>query len=158
MTWALVRERRPATICSTASPAHLHLPPLRRRDLPWLVQTMLEQQQPPAQPPAHVARCASPLRAHPAGNLRELHNAIAYARAVCEGGVIELHDLPEALLRGPGGERGGSQDATIKTIPRWPCRAPRRSCCCSTCALACWNISAVAHQMGLSRMTKCTGG
>jgi transcriptional regulator with PAS, ATPase and Fis domain len=53
---ALVRERRfRDDLFYRLAGAHLQRPPLRaRRDLPWLVQTMLEQQQ-PSQPPVRLS-------------------------------------------------------------------------------------------------------
>jgi transcriptional regulator of acetoin/glycerol metabolism len=153
---ALVREQRfRDDLFYRLAGAHLKLPPLReRRDLPWLVQTMLEQQQQPAQAPLRLSPDAQAvLRAHTwPGNLRELHNAITYACAVCEGGVIELHDLPETLLRGPGPERNGDtgHDDDEPTVA-----APRAEAqlLLQYLRAARWNISAVAHQMGLARMT-----
>jgi transcriptional regulator of acetoin/glycerol metabolism len=144
---ALVREGRfRDDLFYRLAGAHLELPPLReRRDLPWLVQTMLGQTQPPARLSADaeavVHRYLWP------GNLRELHNAITYASALCEGGVIELRDLPEALLRGPGGRSGGAHDEATA--------APRAEAqlLLQYLRAARWNISAVAHQMGISRMT-----
>jgi transcriptional regulator of acetoin/glycerol metabolism len=87
------------------------------------------------------------------GNLRELHNAIAYASAVCEGGVIEVHDLPETVLRavtagrvsadgdGDGDAEAGAPLCAEAQLLLQYLRAAR------------WNVSAVAHQMGVARMT-----
>ena len=164
---ALVREQRfRDDLFYRLAGAHLHLPPLRaRRDLPWLVQTMLEQQQQqqqqqlqqqqPSQPPARLSRDAEALlRAHTwPGNLRELHNAITYACAVCEGRVIELQDLPEALLRGPGRERSDHHDAHDDGEPAVAALRAEAQLLLQYLRAARWNISAVAHQMGLSRMT-----
>ena len=156
---SLVRERHfRDDLFYRLAGAHLQLPPLRaRRDLPWLVRTMLEQQRQPSRPPARLSPDAEALlRAHPwPGNLGELHNAIAYACAVCEGGVIGLHDLPEAMLRGPGRERGTGPDAADDGAEE-PAVAPPRAeaqLLLQYLRAARWNISAVAHQMGLSRMT-----
>ena len=143
--------------------AHLHLPPLReRRDLPWLLQRMLREQQQEEQAES-PARSLSPdaeqlLRAYTwPGNLRELHNAIAYACAVCEGGTIEIHDLPEAVLRAtsaaaaastsPGGEREEGAAETAAPL------CAEAQLLLQYLRASRWNISAVAHQMGLSRMT-----
>ena len=91
------------------------------------------------------------------GNLRELHNAIAYACAVCEGGTIEIHDLPEAVLRAtsaaaaastsPGGEREEGAAETAAPL------CAEAQLLLQYLRASRWNISAVAHQMGLSRMT-----
>ncbi len=123
--------------------AHLQLPPLRERhDLSWLLQTLLRQGQPAAtlSPDAE-----SLLRAHAwPGNLRELHNVIEFARAVCRDGVIDIHDLPDRLLAAAasGGAAAipGMLPAEAQLLLQY-LRAAR------------WNVSAVAHQMGLARMT-----
>ena len=137
--------------------AHLKLPPLReRRDLPWLVQTMLEQPgQEEERPPLQLSPDAQAvLRTYTwPGNLRELHNAITYACAVCEGGVIELHDLPEALLRRLGSERSGHHDDHDGDEPAVAPPRAEAQLLLQYLRAARWNISAVAHQMGLSRMT-----
>ena len=88
----------------------------------------------------------SRLRAHAwPGNLRELHNVIEFARAVCRGGVIEVHDLPDRLV------------ATVAETPRdHPAPAllpPEAQLLLQYLRAARWNVSAVAHQTGLSRMT-----
>ena len=86
-----------------------------------------------------------------------LHNAIAYACAVCEGGTIEIHDLPEAVLRAtsaaaaastsPGGEREEGAAETAAPL------CAEAQLLLQYLRASRWNISAVAHQMGLSRMT-----
>jgi transcriptional regulator of acetoin/glycerol metabolism len=129
--------------------AHLRLPPLReRRDLPWLLQSLLRQGDAAAQlaPEAEAL-----LRAwHWPGNLRELHNVIEFARAVCRDGVIRLHDLPDHLLAAVGEPAGGPPSAT----PTAPATLPAEArLLLQYLRAARWNVSAVAHQTGLSRMT-----
>jgi PAS domain S-box-containing protein len=85
---------------------HLTLPPLRdrREDIPLLVDHFL----------AHLtatrgkdvtalsAEASAALLGHDyPGNVRELHNAVEHAFVVCDGGVIELHHLPEPLRHAP---------------------------------------------------------
>jgi transcriptional regulator of acetoin/glycerol metabolism len=163
---ALVREGRfRDDLFYRLAGAHLHLPPLReRRDLPWLLQRMLRDQQKQEEQPAESpAPSLSPdaeqlLRAYAwPGNLRELHNAIAYACAVCEGGTIEIHDLPEAVLRAASAAAAASTSAAGE---REEGAAGTAAPLCAEAQLLLqylrasrWNISAVAHQMGLSRMT-----
>ena len=77
------------------------------------------------------------------GNLRELHNVIEFARAVCHDGVIEVHDLPDHLLAG--------SEAAPETPPsHLPAEA---QLLLQYLRAAHWNVSAVAHQMGIARMT-----
>ena len=121
--------------------AHLELPPLRaRRDLPWLVQKMLRTQPRPVQLTAEAEHC---LRQHPwPGNLRELRNVLDFAAAMAAGsGVIGLAELPDALLA-----RGTAQS----TAPALPAQA---QLLLQYLRAARWNVSAVAHQMGVTRMT-----
>jgi len=119
--------------------AHLRLPPLReRRDLPWLVQRQLRDGVPVVQLSADAdAR----LRAwHWPGNLRELRNVIEFARALCRGGVIEVDDLPDHLLAAAPDAAPSALPAEAQLLLQY-LRAAR------------WNVSAVAHQTGRSRMT-----
>jgi transcriptional regulator of acetoin/glycerol metabolism len=121
--------------------AHLELPPLRqRRDLAWLVQRMLREQPRPPQLSAEAEHC---LRHHDwPGNLRELRNVLDYAAAMAAGsGVIGLAELPDALLT--RGEAG----AAVATLP------PEAQLLLQYLRAARWNISAVAHQLGVTRMT-----
>ncbi len=121
--------------------AHLELPPLReRRDLAWLVQKMLREQQPSLQLSAEAEHC---LRHHGwPGNLRELRNVLAYAAAMAAGsGVIGLADLPDALLA-----HGAAAEPTRV-------RLPEAQLLLQYLRAARWNVSAVAHQLGVTRMT-----
>ena len=121
--------------------AHLELPPLReRRDLAWLVQQMLSTQARPLQLAAEAEHC---LRHHAwPGNLRELRNVLDYAAAMTGGsGVIGLAELPDALLA--SGEAGDASQA----LP------PEAQLLLQYLRAARWNISAVAHQLGIARMT-----
>jgi transcriptional regulator of acetoin/glycerol metabolism len=113
------------------------LPPLReRRDLGWLVQRLLAER---PQPPALAPEAEEWLRAHRwPGNVRELRNVVEYAAAMCRDGVITAADLPDTLLG--GAPRGPGLPAEAQLLLQY-LRAAR------------WNVSAVAHQMGVSRMT-----
>ena len=121
--------------------AHLALPPLReRRDLGWLVHKMLRGQPQPLQLSAEAEHC---LRTHAwPGNLRELKNVLDYAAAMAaESGVIGLAELPDTLLA-----RDAAQAAA-------PALLPQAQLLLQYLRAARWNVSAVAHQLGISRMT-----
>lgn len=85
------------------------LPPLAERpeDIVPLAEHFLQLGGGPA--PALSAPAAEMLRRYTwAGNVRELRNAIAHARAVCPGAAIGPEDLPETVQRGrPGPAHSG---------------------------------------------------
>ena len=119
--------------------AHIELPPLReRRDLGNMVNRLLGNR---TISPAALQRL---LAHHWPGNLRELRNVLDYASSLCTQGPIGLDDLPDldtdaVPLRStlvPGADREDAQQVLLQAL---------RS--------AQWNVSAVARQMGLSRMT-----
>jgi DNA-binding NtrC family response regulator len=82
----------------------LELPPLRERreDIRRLAQHFLERARAEAgRGPRHIAKAALAALEHfpwP-GNVRELQNAIEHAVALAEGDVLELEDLPRALVQ-----------------------------------------------------------
>jgi transcriptional regulator of acetoin/glycerol metabolism len=121
--------------------AHLELPPLRqRRDLAWLVLRVLREQPRPPQLSAEAENC---LRHHHwPGNLRELRNVLDYATAMAAGsGVIGLAELPDALLTHSEADIAAAAVLPEAQLLAQYLRAAR------------WNISAVAHQLGVTRMT-----
>lgn len=129
--------------------AHLRLPPLRERsDLSWLIARMLQDDGRGLRLTAETERC---LQAHAwPGNLRELRNVIDYARAmVGDDGVIGLDDQPDTLS-----SRGAAPDA-----PRIAGEAgrdeqlPEAQLLLQYLRAAHWNVSSVAHQLGVARMT-----
>ncbi|MFM2067451.1 MAG: hypothetical protein RLZZ584_2360, partial [Pseudomonadota bacterium] len=141
--------------------AHVQLPPLReRRDLDALVLRMLVEgaEQGPAPhcaPPELSPAARAALHAHRwPGNLRELRNALDYARTVCERGVIQLGDLPDSLCapRAPApaaaagtvAHGGGGSEAN---------RPAGAAALLDALRASHWNVSAVARQLGCSRMT-----
>lgn len=79
----------------------LTLPPLRlRQDFDWLVDRMMRQfghLRPVSLRLSPAARAELKARVWP-GNLRELANTLEVAIALAEGAVIDLPDLPAALL------------------------------------------------------------
>jgi transcriptional regulator of acetoin/glycerol metabolism len=128
--------------------AHLMLPPLRqRRDLPWLVHKLLRETGRQVQ----LGADAEPwLRAHDwPGNLRELKNVIDYASAMAgDGGVIGVADLPDSLLN------AASHAALTDGPPAEPAALPAEArLLLQYLRAARWNITAVAHQLGVARMT-----
>lgn len=130
------------------------LPPLRERsDLDWLIHHLLGSDvriSPTAQ--ARLAEHRWP------GNLRELHNVLEYARAVCNRGVIEEHDLPDGFDHGaqsqpdptapPALSRNGAAPAA--EAPGLP---PEALLLKQYLRAAGWNLSEVARQLSVSRMT-----
>ena len=120
--------------------AHIELPPLRQRsDLAAMVHRLLGGR---AITPAALQR----LVAHDwPGNLRELRNVLDYAGSVCTEGPIGPDDLPE-LERARGLSRLSAPPPTAQPEedPQALLQALRASH---------WNVSAVAREMGLSRMT-----
>ncbi|MFO1327655.1 MAG: sigma-54-dependent Fis family transcriptional regulator [Rubrivivax sp.] len=126
--------------------AHLTLPPLRQRsDLPWLVQQLLRAT--PARPQlAPEAEQLLHRHAWP-GNLRELKNVIEFAAAMAgPGGTIGLAELPDALLE----SARGLPPAPAPTESPLP---PEAQLLLQYLRAARWNVSAVAHQLGVARMT-----
>jgi len=93
-------------------------------------------------PPAALSPEAEDwLRAHAwPGNLRELKNVIDFAHAMCSGGVIAVADLPDSLVGAGARSSHNPQPAEAQLLLQY-LRAAQ------------WNVSAVAHQMGVSRMT-----
>jgi sigma-54 dependent transcriptional regulator, acetoin dehydrogenase operon transcriptional activator AcoR len=127
--------------------AHIELPPLRERsDLGAMITRLLGGR-------ALTAAAFQRLLAHAwPGNLRELRNVLDYAASICVDGPIDLDDLPElqasrlpparstapglqddALLQGDGSDPDALLQAALRSAQ--------------------WNVSAVARQMGVARMT-----
>ena len=121
--------------------AHIDLPPLRERcDLGAMIDRMLEGKT--LTPPARAR-----LLAHDwPGNLRELRNALDFAMSVSRTPTIDLDDLPELRTRSPvpphlRTEAASAEDPASDGALR------------EALTQAQWNVSAVARQFGLSRMT-----
>jgi transcriptional regulator of acetoin/glycerol metabolism len=120
--------------------AHIELPPLRERsDLGAMITRLLGGR---SLTPAALQR----LMGHPwPGNLRELRNVLDYAASICAEGAIDLDDLPE-LQASRLARRSANTVAALASDdgPEALLQALRA---------AHWNVSAVARDMGLSRMT-----
>ncbi len=149
--------------------AHFQLPPLRERaDLGVMIDRLLAAPRGAGQRPADAAErppLLSPearalLLAHRwPGNLRELANALAYARSVCSDGVIQPADLPDALLahlQAPPAapalpaRAGADADDTGASLAG---AAGEGEALRQALRAAHWNVSALARQWGCSRMT-----
>jgi transcriptional regulator of acetoin/glycerol metabolism len=126
--------------------AHLQLPPLRKRsDFAWLVRRMLAESGAPA--PMIAPEVMDWLRAWRwPGNLRELRNVLEYATAVCSGGYIQLADLPDALLAAAA--RAAQEEAPAPVV-----LPPEAQLLQQYLRAAHWNVTAVAKQLGVARMT-----
>ncbi|WP_372661447.1 sigma-54-dependent Fis family transcriptional regulator [Hydrogenophaga sp.] len=120
--------------------AHIELPPLRERsDLGAMITRLLGNR---SLTPAAFQR----LLAHAwPGNLRELRNVLDYAASICTEGPIDLDDLPELQAsRLPARSTTSGQEDSLQSDPDALLQALRA---------AHWNVSAVARQFGLARMT-----
>ncbi|MTD26322.1 sigma-54-dependent Fis family transcriptional regulator [Erwinia sorbitola] len=123
--------------------ARITLPALRSRsDLDWLIDKMLAGKASLSQ----AARQCLHQHGWP-GNLRELSNALDYAVAMFEGERIESADLPEGI--GTTAPVTLAQEGAL-TEQALPEEAQRLM---ASLHAARWNHSAVARQMGISRMT-----
>ena len=137
--------------------AQISLPPLReRRDMDWVIQRLLDagaRTEGQAVTPQLSAAARARLQAHHwPGNLRELRNVLDFARAVCSGGCIELEDLPDNLVG-----RAASAPVPLTRQPSvWQSigeHPPEAVLLLQYLRAAQWNVTAVARQLGLSRMT-----
>ncbi len=119
--------------------AILTLPRLSERgDLPWLLDRLLEKHAPAGQP-LNLSKAARQLILNHRwpGNIRELDNAIAFAAALCDDGLIEVCDLPEHL--------SGGGPLTVGDGPEAKLRAVLAACQ--------GNISEAARRLGIDRTT-----
>jgi transcriptional regulator of acetoin/glycerol metabolism len=150
---ALVREGRfRDDLYYRLNGARFMLPPLRERtDLAWLAQRMLADA-PAGQPaPRWSEPALAALRAHRwPGNLRELRNVADYARSVCNDGVVQVSDLPDALgLALPTTPPPAAPTLATPTDAGLNGAAELRRQLLG----AHWNVSALARALGCSRMT-----
>ncbi|WP_042880648.1 sigma-54-dependent Fis family transcriptional regulator [Cupriavidus necator] len=136
--------------------ARFELPPLRARtDLDWLMRKLLQEGTGDAVTLSPAARERLHRHRWP-GNLRELRNVLEYARAVCTGGYIEVHDLPDGLSA-PAVSAALPEPAQVQPpadAPFDPHQLPPEGMLLMQYLRASgWNLSAVARQIGISRMT-----
>ena len=135
--------------------AILELPPLRKRDdLAWLIDRLLNADGAAhVRPVAVTARAIDVLRAHDwPGNIRQLANALEFAKAFCQDGLIDLAHLPENLLQATSAP--GTGQLQVAAVPA-PSRRPALSQSALVAALTdhAWNVSAAARSLGVDRTT-----
>lgn len=119
--------------------AVLSLPPLcERDDLPWLVERLLEKHGMAGQP-LQLSAAARLIILHHRwpGNIRELDNAIAFAGALCEDGVIEAADLPDHLALATRTLGDDGREAELRALLA-ACKG---------------NVSEAARRLGIDRTT-----
>ncbi|MEK8051654.1 sigma-54-dependent Fis family transcriptional regulator [Ideonella sp. DXS22W] len=157
---ALVREGRfRDDLYYRLNGAHFQLPPLRERaDLGVMIDRLLAAPRPGTgaveRAPVLSPEARALLLAHRwPGNLRELANALAYARSVCSGGVIQPADLPDALLAGAPPLVGTAPALAAPALPPSRPGAEEAEALRQALRAAHWNVSALARQWGCSRMT-----
>ncbi|UCZ86290.1 sigma-54-dependent Fis family transcriptional regulator [Pseudomonas sp. L5B5] len=127
--------------------ARFQLPPLRERsDRLALITRIVEEES---------KRCGAPVQLGDEalecllgyrwpGNVRQLRHVLRYACAVCEGPLIQLHDLPEQL-------RGA---ATPGTLPApQTVTSPERQALLDALVRHRWKPLAAAKALGISRAT-----
>ena len=135
--------------------AVLRLPALReRKDFDWLVDRLLNADLGRS---GQLIRIAKParvaLRAYQwPGNIRQLANALEFAKALCSAGVIEIADLPDYV-------RPDSSFGTRSEEPQALGPHAFLEHCAGEAALEAllfehkWNVSKVARQLGTARTT-----
>ncbi|QRM53185.1 sigma-54-dependent Fis family transcriptional regulator [Sinorhizobium sp. BG8] len=137
---ALVREGRfREDLYYRLNAATLSLPPLRERpDFDWVLAQILERYRDGDRRLNISQASLAALKAHDwPGNIRELDNAVAVAAALCEDGVVEPEDLPEAIAASGIGGSGRGPAARLEAL--------LKSCD--------WNVSEAARRMGCDRST-----
>jgi len=100
------------------------------------------------------------------GNIRELRNVIRTALAICEGGLVTLHDLPAEIREGAAGQASAPAQAlapalTAQAAPAAaedtqdgnPLLVAERSALMAAIERNRWNMSSTASQLGMSRNT-----
>ncbi|MCD2179561.1 sigma-54-dependent Fis family transcriptional regulator [Rhizobium sp. C1] len=125
--------------------AVLALPPLcEREDFPWLLDRLLEKHSRPGRPLrlAGAARLLILNHRWP-GNIRQLDNAIAFAAALCDDGLIEVEDLPDQLAQ--RADPSGSTNETGHGRDEADLRAVLAACK--------GNVSEAARRLGIDRTT-----
>ncbi|MGY2490625.1 sigma-54-dependent Fis family transcriptional regulator [Cupriavidus sp. CP313] len=138
--------------------ARFTLPPLRARtDLDWLVSKLLQEGGAEGSEITLSPAARERLHRHRwPGNLRELRNVLEYARAVCADGYIDVPDLPDSLA-GPAPSAALPQPGAVQSpaaAPFDPHQLPPEGMLLMQYLRASgWNLSAVARQIGVSRMT-----
>ncbi len=127
------------------------VPPLRQRgDLDWLIERLLAERAERDGVGYRLAPAAlAALRGHSwPGNVRELVNALDYACAVSDGGLIDLADIPEPVQHS-GLFQAWPAEATETVVAEEDPAARLRE----TLRRHHWNVSATARALGVDRST-----
>lgn len=119
--------------------AVLSLPPLcERDDFPWLLDRILEKHGPAGQPLRLSDAARLVVLGYPwPGNIRELDNAIAFAGALCEDGLIEVADLPDRLGHAARPATDDGREVALRAV----------------LAASRGNVSEAARRLGIDRST-----
>ncbi|WP_234283503.1 MULTISPECIES: sigma-54-dependent Fis family transcriptional regulator [unclassified Halomonas] len=136
--------------------ASLRLPPLRERaDKGYLIRQIFAELNEQRGSRVRLRGDAmSALLAYPwPGNIRELHNALHYALATCDGDEVVVGDLPEECVHGQLAHPGASQGQALSTATGSSARALHQDLLYRALCRHQWNVSAVARELGLSRPT-----
>ncbi|WP_256832180.1 sigma-54-dependent Fis family transcriptional regulator [Pseudomonas sp. Pse1] len=129
--------------------ARFPLPPLRERsDRLALINRIVEEESAHSTAPLQLGDAALEclLGYRWPGNVRQLRHVLRYACAVCEGPVIQLADLPEAL-RSPGLLAPPADDIAEQGS------SPERQTLIDALIRHRWKPSATAQALGISRAT-----
>ncbi|SMF80424.1 Transcriptional regulator of acetoin/glycerol metabolism [Azospirillum oryzae] len=127
------------------------VPPLRQRgDLEWLIERLLAERTERDGIGYRLTPAAlAALRGHGwPGNVRELVNALDYACAVCDGGLIDLDDIPEPVQHSGLFQAWPAEVAQTVVAEEDPAARLRE-----TLRRHHWNVSATARALGVDRST-----
>ncbi len=136
----------------------IHLPPLRDRrdDIPLLVERFLVRQ---ARGATHYAVTPEALRVLQAydwpGNVRQLESAIKRAVLMCEGDTIDVHHLPEEILRATGDLEAAPAQSAPFSLPSEGVSVEEveRSLILQAMERTDWNITRAAKLLGMTFRT-----
>jgi len=143
----------------------LELPPLAQRgDKERLIRQIIAGETRDGRPVAvEIDAFEQLLRYQWPGNIRELRNVIRTALAICEGGVVCLHDLPREIREWRPAR--AAAPAVAAPVPEAlsaaapaeaassPLEAAERAALLATIEKNRWNMSSTAQQLGISRNT-----
>ena len=112
------------------------------QDLPWLIEQLLQQRCRSSDSVHTLApEAMAALRAYRwPGNIRELINALDYARALAASTVIGIDDLPDQILDEAASPPAGALGDEAKAL-RGVLKDHQ------------WNVSATARRLGIDRTT-----
>ena len=121
--------------------AHITLPPLRERaDLSAMIDRLLQGRMLTPEARQRLLQHRWP------GNLRELRNVLDYASSMGRHDPIGLEDLPEL----PGSDAAG---LSVPDSAAQPLHTGGEAALLEALRQAQWNVSAVARELKVSRMT-----